>query len=88
MDRSIEGLNRSIDRVSELRAVAGSRINAIEVQRTANEDFGLNLETLRSEIADVDFTAVISDLARESTALEAAQSAFVRVQQLSLFNYL
>ncbi len=88
MDRSIEGLNRSIDRVSELRAVAGSRINAIEVQRTANEDLGLNLETLRSEIADVDFTAVISDLARESTALEAAQSAFVRVQQLSLFNYL
>ena len=39
-------------------------------------------------VDNIDLTAAISDLARETTALEAAQAAFVRVQDLSLFNYL
>ena len=71
-----------------LRATTGARLNTIDAQREANEDASLNLETLRSNLEDVDLTAAISDLARETTALEAAQAAFVRVQDLSLFNFL
>lgn len=88
LDRSIENLDQAMEKVAELRATTGARLNTIDAQREANEDASLNLETLRSNLEDVDLTAAISDLARETTALEAAQAAFVRVQDLSLFNFL
>ena len=88
LDRCIENLDQAMEKVAELRATTGARLNTIDAQREANEDASLNLETLRSNLEDVDLTAAISDLARETTALEAAQAAFVRVQDLSLFNFL
>ncbi len=88
MDRSIENLDMALERVLELRATTGARINTIEGQRDTNADVMLNLRTLRSGIEDLDLTAAISELALETTALEAAQAAFVRVQGLSLFNFI
>ncbi|MEQ8232194.1 MAG: flagellar hook-associated protein FlgL [Gammaproteobacteria bacterium] len=88
LDRAIEDLDLAMEQVNALRATTGARLNTIEGQRNANEDARLNLNTLRSNLEDVDIVAAISDLARETQALEAAQAAFVRVQDLSLFNYL
>ena len=44
-------------------------------------------ETL-SDLRDVNVAEAASRLAQQSTALEAAQASFVRLQGLSLFNYL
>lgn len=88
LDRSIEDLDQALEKVAELRATTGARLNTIDAQRRNSEDMSLNLQTLRSRLEDVDLTAAISQLAQESTALEAAQAAFVRVQGLSLFNFL
>jgi flagellin-like hook-associated protein FlgL len=88
IDRSIEDIDQAMEKVAKLRATTGARLNTIDAQRRNNEDMRLNLETLRSRLEDVDLTAAISQLAQESSALEAAQAAFVRVQGLSLFNFL
>ena len=88
LDRSIEDLDQAMETVAELRSTTGARLNTIEQQRNTNEDIGINLQTLRSNLEDVDLTAAVSQLAQQSTALEAAQAAFVRVQGLSLFNFL
>ncbi|MCB1747395.1 MAG: flagellar hook-associated protein FlgL [Gammaproteobacteria bacterium] len=88
MDRAIEDLDQAMEKVAELRSSTGARLNTIEAQRNNNEDSGINLQTLRSNLEDVDLTAAISKLAQQTTALEAAQAAFVRVQDLSLFDYL
>lgn len=88
VDRSIEDLDLAIEQVGRIRATAGARLNSIENQRDVNADTEINLQNLRSNLEDIDFAAAISQLARETTALEAAQAAFVRVQGLSLFNFL
>lgn len=88
VDRALEDLTLAIEKASETRARAGARLNAIEGQRRVHEDVAVNLENLRSSLQDVDLAAAISNLARETTALEAAQATFVRIQGLSLFNFL
>ena len=88
MDRAFEDLDRALDRVTELRATTGARLNSIDAQREINEDEAVNLTTLRAELEDVDLAAAISLLTRQSATLEAAQATFVRTQGLSLFNFL
>jgi flagellar hook-associated protein 3 FlgL len=41
-----------------------------------------------SKLQDVDYAQAISDLTRKQVQLEAAQQSFLKVSQLSLFNYL
>jgi flagellar hook-associated protein 3 FlgL len=74
--------------VIEAKTSVGGRLNAIEEQKTVNEDLKLNLETHRSEEQDLDYTSAISRFEAQMTALQAAQQAFVKVKGLSLFNYL
>lgn len=88
IDRTIEALDRSMEKVGELRATTGARLNSIASQRDVNDQINLNLQTLRSKLEDVDLAKAITELSQHSTALQAAQQAFVKVQGLSLFDYL
>jgi flagellar hook-associated protein 3 FlgL len=88
LDRALGDLDQGMDRFREVQAVIGARRNTIESQRVANEDLRLQLETVRSHLEDADLVEVVSRLAQETNALQAAQAAFVRVQSLSLFNFL
>ena len=88
IDRSLEALDRSLEKVGELRATTGARLNSVSAQRDINDQNHLNLETLRAKLEDVDLTKAITQLTQDTTALQAAQQAFVKVQGLSLFNYL
>lgn len=85
IDRSLENLDMTMEQVAGLRATTGARLNSIDAQRNTNADVALNLETLRVRLEDVDLASAISQLTRETTALQAAQASFVRVQGLSLF---
>lgn len=88
IDRSIEALDRSAEKVAELRSTTGARLNSISAQHDVNDQVNLNMQTVRSKLEDVDLTAAITQLDQETTALQAAQQAFVKVQKLSLFDYL
>jgi flagellar hook-associated protein 3 FlgL len=70
------------------RAKAGARLNALESQQGINESLLLQLEVTRSGIEDLDYAEAASRLSQESITLQAAQQAFVKVQNLNLFNYL
>ena len=88
IDRVLEALDRSLEKVGELRSTTGARLNNVTAQHEINDQLNLNLETLRSKLEDVDLAKAITQLTQDSTALQAAQQAFVKVQGLSLFNYL
>lgn len=88
IDRALEALDRSLEKVGELRSTTGARLNNVSAQHEINAQLNLNLETLRSKLEDVDLAKAITQLTQDSTALQAAQQAFVKVQGLSLFNYL
>jgi len=48
----------------------------------------LQLQTTLSREEDLDFTSAITELQAKLMALEAAQSSFAKISQLSLFDYI
>ncbi len=74
--------------INEIRTRIGARLNAIEAEIDNNEAVTLQLNTSLSELEDVDFAEAVSRLNLQLTALQAAQQTYIRVQGLSLFNFL
>jgi flagellar hook-associated protein 3 FlgL len=81
-------LQNSLDRVLGVTASVGTRLRETEAISTANEDLDLNYEVRLSQLRDLDYARAISDLAFQQMHLEAAQKSFLRVSELSLFNFL
>jgi flagellar hook-associated protein 3 FlgL len=79
-----QGLGRNLD----IRAGVGARLNSIDDQLNINEATSLQLKTSISEIQDLDYAEAISELEQTRVSLDAAQRSFLRIQGLSLFNYL
>ncbi|MCG6966511.1 MAG: flagellar hook-associated protein FlgL [Chromatiaceae bacterium] len=70
------------------RARIGARMNAIEDQKAANDAFDLAVADVRSSLEDLDYAEAISRFNQQLTALQASQQGFIKVQDLSLFNFL
>jgi len=88
MAQSLENIDQALGNVLAVRADVGVRLNQVENQRNLNESFTLQLRNTLSGIQDIDYAEAISRLNLQLTALQAAQQVYVRVQGLSLFNYL
>jgi flagellar hook-associated protein 3 FlgL len=73
---------------TEIRTTIGARMNTIDDQVAVNQEVKLVLETHRAEEGDLDYAEAISRFDRQLVALQAAQQAFIKVSELSLFNYL
>ena len=85
---SLEQIDAAMNHLLGFRATAGARLNAVESQDTINSALLEQLENTRSTIEDLDYAEAASRLSQQSVTLQAAQQAFVRVQNLNLFNFL
>ena len=88
INRALSDIDQAMERLLEVRAGIGARLGVVELVQQTGEDNRLLLQTSLSELRDVDFAEAISRLASQQAALEAAQQSFVRLQSLSLFNFL
>lgn len=86
--QALANVDHAMDRMTDMRAAIGGRQNTIASQVSVNSDTIDQLTRVRSTLEDVDPVEAISRLAQYSQLLEAAQASFVKVQSLSLFNYL
>jgi len=84
----LTNISESMNTVLDTQAKVGSRLNSIENQREINDGISFNMEKTLSEVQDLDYAEAISRLTRQTTSLQAAQQSFVKVQGLSLFNFL
>ena len=71
-----------------LRTKLGNSLQSIDQRRDANLDNLIRIETQISEIEDLDFAEAVSELNLQTVALQAAQQAYIKIQGLSLFNFL
>jgi len=85
---TLDQIDRVMSRLLEFRASAGARLNALDNQESINETLLIQLEQTRSTVEDLDYAEAASRLSRGSVALQAAQQAFIKVQNLNLFNFL
>ncbi len=88
MANVLDNLDRNLSNVNEIRARVGARLNSTEDQASINESSLLQVRTTLSDIQDLDFAEAISQLEQQRISLEAAQQSFIRIQSLSLFNFL
>lgn len=88
LSSALDKLKQVEERNLEARTTIGSRVNSLESTKTSNDEFKLFTKTALSAIEDVDFAEAISELQLEEAILQAAQASFVRIQELSLFNFI
>lgn len=81
-------LDSALDNVLTVRASIGARMNSIENQRGANDSFSLLMEENRSRLRDLDYAEAVSRFEQQMLALQASQQSFIKIEGLSLFNYL
>lgn len=85
---ALNGLDRYTDDLLAARAQNGARLNALDQELNANEVAALELETALSATRDLDYNKAISDFNLQLVGLQAAQQTYMKIQGLSLFNYL
>jgi flagellar hook-associated protein 3 FlgL len=85
---AISNLDQALERTVTVRADIGSRLSAIDSAAATREDEAVDLQSLLSDLRDVDYAAAISKLNQEYAGLQAAQAAYTRIAQMSLFDYL
>jgi flagellar hook-associated protein 3 FlgL len=85
---SIANLDQALDRTVGVRAEVGSRLSAIDQATNTRESEAVDLQSLLSDLRDTDYAKAISTLNQQYAGLQAAQAAYTRIAQLSLFDYL
>jgi flagellar hook-associated protein 3 FlgL len=85
---AVDHIDSAHERMLSVRAEVGARMQQADTVTSANADHSLDLQSRMSTAADLDYAKAVSDVARRQLALEAAQAAFARVTQRTLFDYL
>ncbi len=85
---ALVNLDSALDRVVSVRAEVGTRLQALDTAADFRESEEVDLKALISGIRDVDYASAISQLSQQYTGLQAAQAAYSKFAQLSLFDYL
>ncbi|MGY2187787.1 Flagellar hook-associated protein 3 [compost metagenome] len=85
---SIANLGNAKNQVDLARGAIGARGNVMDMQRDSIQSTDLINTSSQSSIRDADPAEVLTRLTLQQTMLQAAQLAFAKVSQLSLFNKL
>jgi flagellar hook-associated protein 3 FlgL len=88
LNRGLENIDQASTRLIDTRAGVGARMNTLDQQASINESVGIQVKATLSGIEDLDYASAIAKLNLQMLSLQAAQQTYVKVQGLSLFNYL
>jgi len=88
VNRQIEGIDQSLQRVLDVQSRVGARMNTLDTQKSTSGDLSVQNQAAISQLSDLDMASAISKLNLQAVALQAAQQTYVKVQGMSLFDYL
>lgn len=81
-------LDQALDHIIDTRAVVGARLATVDHAQASRQQLDDELAGSVGALRDLDYAAAISRMNQQLTGLQAAQAAYTRIAQLSLFNYL
>lgn len=81
-------IDAAMENILNAQSRIGARLNAIDTQRDINASAILQFEETRASLEGLDYAEAVSRLNSQMIGLQAAQQSYVRVQGLSLFNFL
>lgn len=88
LNSAMSNLDNGLNNVLTAQAAVGARLKELDSVQTVGQSRQLQYQQVISQLGDLDYTKAISDFTQKQTALEAAQKSFLKVQGLSLFNYM
>lgn len=88
MNRTLTDIDQAMNNIRVTISGVGARINAIDSQKDVNDAYTLQLQQTLSSVKDLDYASAASLLNEQLLALQAAQQSFIKLQRLSLFEYL
>ena len=88
LNRQLESLNQATNNVTSTQVAVGGRLDTLQQQQTSYANLNVTYQSALSDVQNVDMATAISNLSLQSTALQASQQVFAKVQSLSLFNYI
>ncbi len=81
-------LDNAMTAINQTTSKIGSRLNTIDSVESANEEIKLFHRNTLSDVEDLDYTEAISLLTQSTFVLQAAQQSYLKVNTLSLFNFI
>ena len=88
LTQSLQEMDLVLDKFLSVRSSLGSRLQELDTAKGQNVDEDLRLQRSVGALKDLDYAEAVSRLNMQMTGLQAAQQAYVKVQGLSLFNFL
>jgi flagellar hook-associated protein 3 FlgL len=88
VNAQLQNLDQAATSFLDTRTKIGARMNTLDQQTDIGSDTKLQYDTTLSNLQDLDYASAASKFTQQQTALEASQQAYVKMQNLSLFNYL
>jgi flagellar hook-associated protein 3 FlgL len=88
LNAALLNLDQAERRLGDVRSSVGSRLAAVDDQKSNNDELTLQLQSTLSSVRDVDYPAAISELQTQQTSLEAAAKVFAQTRSMSLFDLL
>ena len=75
------------DHIANQKAIIGARTNSLDRQKELLAQRTIAIEKDMSNISDADLAALVTELQGQITGLQASQQAFVKISNLSLFQF-
>ena len=88
LNTASNNLSSALNNILTVRASVGARLNEMTALNTEGQNLGLQFSTSLSSLQDLNYAQALSDYSQQQTTLTAAQQSFVKISNLSLFNYL
>jgi flagellar hook-associated protein 3 FlgL len=67
--------------------MVGERLRALDAHEQAVETGSIDNQSRLSELVDVDFAKVASQMVQHQTAYEAAMKSYAQIARMTLFDY-
>ena len=88
MFEGLSALSVAQNHILDTRARLGGRLQVAEAASLQQQTRAIGLESSLSALRDVDYAEATGRLSQQLVGLQAAQQSFLKIQGLSLFNYL
>lgn len=88
LNTALQQVDQALNQISTVSSSVGARINMVSSVATSVTTQQTTIATQLSNLGDLDYASATSKLSEQSVALQAAESSYAAIAQLSLFKYL
>lgn len=84
----LQQLDSAMTHIVNFQSLLGSRLNQLDNANNSNQNLYDISVLARQKLNEIDYNEVLTELAMQTVALQAAQQTFVKIQGLSIFNFI